>query len=113
MILKNVEKILHQPVPSKGSIWFVNDVSVTMDDDISYIFDLVTQVPVKSSPNQQYYHMTKSINEKARLTFQDSKYKDESVYSLICNGQVMHGYCKDIDTMDKFILVLGNQLPNY
>lgn len=112
MILKNPEKILHQPVPSKGSIWFVNDVSVTMDDDISYIFDLVTQVPVKSSPNQQYYHMTKAINEKATLRLFKSGYQID-VYELICNGQALRGYCKDIDTMDKFISVLGNQLPNY
>jgi hypothetical protein len=49
MILKNPEKLLKTIIPSTtGDLWFVKDVNVLMDEDITYEFKLVTQVPVKS-----------------------------------------------------------------
>lgn len=116
MILKNPEKILHQPIFTKdGDLWFVKDVNVTMDDDVTYEFKLVTQQPVKSSPNQQYYHMTRTVEHKATLRLHKmvDKYikNGYSVYELVSNGMVQHGYVKDIDTMDKFISVLADRLP--
>jgi hypothetical protein len=108
MILKNVDKILHQPIITKdGNLWFAKDVIVTMDDDVAYEFKLVTQVPVRSSPTQQYYHMTKTLDYTATLRLFGT------TYELFCGGQVWRGYCTDIDTIDKFILLLADMLPNY
>ena len=112
MTLKNVDKILHQPIFTKdGDLWFVKDVNVTMDDDVTYEFKLVTQVPVKSSPNQQYYHMTKTLEETAVLRLHKTDYGKNGVYQLVCGSKVWQGYCVDIDTMDKFISVLADMLP--
>ena len=111
MILKNVDKILHQPIFTKdGELWFVKDVNVTMDDDVTYEFKLVTQVPVKSSPNQQYYHMTRTMDETAKLVL-ITDYTKNNIYELLCGGAMWRGYCEDIDTMDKFISVLADRLP--
>jgi hypothetical protein len=114
MILKNPEKILHQPIFTKdGELWFVKDVNVLMDGDITYEFRLVTQVPVKSSPNQQYYHMTRTMDETAKLTLIKTDYAKNNIYELLCGGAMWRGYCEDIDTMDKFISVLADKLPKY
>jgi hypothetical protein len=111
MILKNPEKLLKTIIPSTtGDLWFVKDVNVLMDEDITYEFKLVTQVPVKSSPNQQYYSMTRARIEEAKLNFY--RVQHENTYELFCYGQVQRGYCTDIDTMDKFIDVLRYMLPN-
>ena len=111
MILKNVDKILHQPIFTKdGDLWFVKDVNVTMDDDVTYEFKLVTQVPVKSSPNQQYYHMTRTMDETVKLVL-ITDYTKNNIYELLCGGAMWRGYCEDIDTMDKFISVLADRLP--
>lgn len=111
MTLKNVDKILHQPIFTKdGELWFVKDVNVTMDDDVTYEFKLVTQVPVKSSPNQQYYHMTRTMDETVKLVL-ITDYTKNNIYELLCGGAMWRGYCEDIDTMDKFISVLGDRLP--
>ena len=113
MILKNVDKILHQPIFTKdGELWFVKDVNVTMDDDVTYEFKLVTQVPVKSSPNQQYYHMTRTMDETVKLVL-ITDYTKNNIYELLCGGAMWRGYCEDIDTMDKFISVLADRLPKY
>ena len=111
MILKNVDKILHQPIFTKdGELWFVKDVNVTMDEDVTYEFKLVTQVPVKSSPNQQYYHMTRTMDETVKLVL-ITDYTKNNIYELLCGGAMWRGYCEDIDTMDKFISVLADRLP--
>lgn len=111
MIIKNVDKILHQPIFTKdGELWFVKDVNVTMDDDVTYEFKLVTQVPVKSSPNQQYYHMTRTMDETVKLVL-ITDYTKNNIYELLCGGAMWRGYCEDIDTMDKFISVLADKLP--
>ena len=111
MTLKNVDKILHQPIFTKdGELWFVKDVNVTMDDDVTYEFKLVTQIPVKSSPNQQYYHMTRTMDETVKLVL-ITDYTKNNIYELLCGGAMWRGYCEDIDTMDKFISVLADRLP--
>jgi hypothetical protein len=113
MILKNVDKILNQPIFTKdGDLWFVKDVNVLMDGDITYEFKLVTQVPVKSSPNQQYYHYTKTMDETVKLVL-ITNYTKNNIYELLCGGAMWRGYCEDIDTMDKFISVLADKLPKY
>ena len=113
MILKNVDKILHQPIFTKdGDLWFVKDVNVTMDDDVTYEFKLVTQIPVKSSPNQQYYHMTRTMDETVKLVL-ITDYTKNNIYELLCGGAMWRGYCEDIDTMDKFISVLADRLPKH
>jgi hypothetical protein len=113
MIIKNPEKILQQPIFTKdGDLWFVKDVNVLMDGDITYEFKLVTQVPVKSSPNQQYYHMTRTMDETAKLVL-ITNYTKNNIYELLCGGAMWRGYCEDIDTMDKFISVLADKLPKY
>jgi len=114
MIIKNPDKILQQPIFTKaGDLWFVKDVSVKMDVGIDYEFKLVTQVPVKSSPNQQYYHMTRAIEETVVLTLIKTDYAKNNIYELLCGGATWSGYCEDIDTMDKFISVLADKLPKY
>ena len=111
MIIKNFDKILHQPIFTKdGELWFVKDVNVLMSGDITYEFKLVTQVPVKSSPNQQYYHMTRTMDETAKLVL-ITDYTKNNIYELLCGGAMWRGYCEDIDTMDKFISVLADRLP--
>ena len=111
MILKNPEKILQEPIFTKdGDLWFVKDVNVTMDDDVTYEFKLVTQIPVKSSPNQQYYHMTRTMDETVKLVL-ITDYTKNNIYELLCGGAMWRGYCEDIDTMDKFISVLADRLP--
>jgi hypothetical protein len=45
-----------------------------------------------------------------RLT--ETDYDKNNVYSVSTDEKVWRGYCKDIDTMDKFILVLADLLPN-
>ena len=113
MIIKNPEKILQQPIFTQdGDLWFVKDVNVLMDGDITYEFKLVTQVPVKSSPNQQYYHMTRTMDETAKLVL-ITNYTKNNIYELLCGGAMWRGYCEDIDTMDKFISVLADRLPKY
>lgn len=114
MILKNPEKILNQVIITKdGDLWFVKDVNVKMDVGIDYEFKLVTEAPVKSSPNQQYYHMTRGIEETAVLRLHKTDYGKNGVYQLVCGGTQWNGYCSDIDTMNKFISVLADKLPNY
>jgi hypothetical protein len=108
MIIKNPEKLLKQFIPNNGDIWFVRDLSVTMDDNgISYIYKMSTEIPVKSSPHQQYYHMTRAVEQEVILRLLDS------TFELYCNGQAVYGYCKDIDTIDKFIKKVEDILPNY
>ena len=109
MILKNPDKLLKELIPTyDGNIWSVTDVSVTMDENgTEYIFKLCTQVPVKSSPNQQYYHYTRVMEETAKLKFY------ENTYELYCGGQTYSGYSCDIDTINKFISRLADMLPKY
>ena len=41
MIIKNFDKILHQPIFTKdGDLWFVKDVNVLMSGDITYVFQI-------------------------------------------------------------------------
>jgi hypothetical protein len=63
MIIQNPDKLLRQWIPAAtGDIWFVDDVSVTTDSHgTAYIFRCITELPVKTSPNQQYYQDRKSV----------------------------------------------------
>jgi len=109
MIIKNADKLLKQFIPTPdGDIWYVTDLSVKMDEDgTTYTYKMDTQVPVKSSPNQQYYHMTRRMEQEVRLRF------DGSMYELYCSGQTWRGHCADIDTMNKFISKVADMLPKY
>jgi hypothetical protein len=109
MILKNPDKLLKQWIPAEtGDIWFVDDVTVTMNEQgIAYVFRCITELPVKTSPNQQYYHSTRRIHKEVTLRF-----NDRNTYSLLTDEQMWHGFCGDIDTMDKFISVVAEVLPN-
>ncbi len=93
MILANPDKILKTLIPSATGnlIWCATNVNVTMDDEITYTFEFVAQAPVKSSPNQQYYSMTRSKNVEAKLNFY--RVQHENTYELFCYGQVQRGYC--------------------
>jgi hypothetical protein len=114
MRLENAGKMLNQVIPTTdGNIWFVRDVSITMDDDVTYMFDLVTDVPVKSSPYQQYYHMTKLREERIKLRLHKTNSGADSIYELFCSGTIWHGYVNDINTMNKFISLLADKLPNH
>ncbi len=108
MILKNPDKILKQWIPAtNGDIWFVDDVTVTMNEQgVSYIFRFITELPVKNSPNQQYYHSTRRIHKEVTLRF-----NDRNTYSLLTDEKIWHGFCGDIDTMNKFITVVADVLP--
>jgi hypothetical protein len=109
MIIKNPDKLLKQWIPTQdGDIWYVTDLSVTMDENgTTYLYKLTTDVPVKSSPHQQYYHMTRTMQQEVQLRF------DGSMYDLYCSGQIWHGYYEDIDTMNKFISKVADMLPKY
>ena len=106
MIIKNPEKLLKQWIPTNEDLWYVTDLSVTMEDSgTAYIYKMFTEVPVKSSPNQQYYHMTRAFEKEVTLRITGI------VYELYCDGCALHGYCKDINSMDKFIKQIENILP--
>ena len=108
MIIKNPEKLLKQWIPSNEDLWYVTDLSVTMDDSgTAYIYKMFSDVPVKSSPNQQYYHMTRRLEREVTLRITGP------IYELYCDGCALHGYCKDIDSMDKFISQISNILRKY
>ncbi len=108
MIIKNPEKLLKQWIPTNEDLWYVTDLSVTMDDSgTAYIYKMFTEVPVKSSPNQQYFHMTRRIQQEVTLRITGP------IYELYCDGCALHGYCKDIDSMDKFINQISNILRKY
>ena len=110
MIIKNADKLLKQWIPAAtGDIWFVDDVSITMDSDngIVYVFRCITELPVKNSPNQQYYHSTRRIHKEVKLRF-----NDRNTYSLTTDEETWRGFCGDIDTMDKFISVVADVLPH-
>ena len=113
MRIENPEKLLTTPVFGRdGQLWIVTECTklALSTNGPTYEFKLVTDVPVKSSPNQVYYSMTKAITETVELTLYKSGYKN-NVFELVCNGMVEHGYIKDIDTMDKFIYRLKEMLP--
>jgi hypothetical protein len=107
MTLKNPEKLLNQWIPTPdGDLWYVMDLSITMDENgITYLYKLTTDAPVKSSPHQQYYNMTRTIEREVQLRF------DGTMYDLYCSGQTWRGYCGDIDTMNKFISKVADMLP--
>jgi hypothetical protein len=109
MIIKNPDKLLKEFIPTiNGDLWYVNDLSVTMDEDgTTYTYKMSTDIPVKSSPNQQYYNMTRRMEQEVKLRF------DGSMYDLYCSGQIWRGHCSDIDTMDKFIKKVADMLPKY
>jgi hypothetical protein len=108
MIIKNPEKLLKQWIPTNEDLWYVTDLSVTMDDSgTAYIYKMSTDIPVKSSPNQQYYHMTRRVEQEVTLRITGP------IYELYFDGCVLHGYCKDIDSMDKFINQISNILRKY
>ncbi len=106
MIIKNPDKLLKQWINANDDLWYVTDLNLTMyEDSIAYIYKMRTEAPVKSSPNQQYYHMTRTIEKEVTLRITGL------VYELYCDGLALHGYCKDIDSMDKFINQIENILP--
>ena len=112
MYIENPEKLLSTPIlGTDGQLWIVCEctrLAVGTDAPI-YEFKLVTDAPVKSSPNQVYYSMTKARRETVELTLYNVGH--ESVYELVCNGMVEHGYVKDIDSADKFVYRLKEMLP--
>jgi len=107
MIIKNPDKLLNQWIPtSDGDLWYVTDLNLTMyEDSVSYTYKMRTEAPVKSSPNQQYYHMTRTIEKEVTLRL------NQHTYQLSTPETVWQGYNKDIDTIDKFIKQLENVLP--
>jgi hypothetical protein len=109
MILKNPDKLLKQWIPgTNGDIWFVADVNVTMNEQgMAYVFRCITEWPTKTSPNQQYYHSTRRIHKEVTLRF-----NDRNTYSLTIDEETWHGFCGDIDTIDKFISVVAEVLPH-
>jgi|688.fasta_scaffold572729_2 hypothetical protein len=111
MILKNPDKLLRQWIAAEtGDIWFVDDVTVTMNEQgTAYIFRCITELPVKSSPNQQYYHQSRRVHTEVTLILNDN-----NTYSLLTDGMIKRwdGFCWDIDTMDKFISVVAEVLPH-
>ena len=109
MIIKNPEKLLKELIlTTDGDLWYVEDLSVTMDaDGMAYIYKMSTAIPVKSSPNQQYYNMTRRMEQEVKLKL------DGSMYDLYCRGRICRGHCADIDTMNKFISKVADILPKY
>jgi hypothetical protein len=107
MIIKNPDKLLKQFIPTNNDLWYVTELNLTMyEDSVAYTYKISTDVPVKSSPNQQYYHMTRRLDKEVTLRITGH------VYELYCDGCALHGYCKDIDSLDKFIKRIADILPN-
>ena len=113
MYIENPEKLLTTPIfGSDGQLWIVAECTRLTNAESrghTYEFKLVTDVPVKSSPNQMYYSMTKARSEKVELTMY--KVDSEGIFEMVCNGMIEHGYTKDIDTIAKFTYRLNQMLP--
>ena len=112
MYIENPEALLKRPIIGRdGQMWIPCECSRLAEASgaPTYEFKLITDVPVKSSPNQVYYSMTKARRETVELTLYNVGH--ESVYELVCNGMVEHGYVKDIDSADKFVYRLKEMLP--
>ena len=113
MYIENPEKLLSTPIfGSDGQLWIVAECTRLTNAESrghTYEFKLVTDVPVKSSPNQVYYSMTKVRSEKVELTMY--KVDSEGIFEMVCNGMIEHGYTKDIDTIAKFTYRLNQMLP--
>lgn len=115
MYIENPEKLLSTPIfGSDGQLWIVAECNILSNAESrghTYEFKLVTDVPVKSSPNQVYYSMTKVRSETVELIMYPSSGWRGGVFQLVCNGVAEHGYTNDIDTMDKFVYRLNQMLP--
>ena len=112
MYIENPEVLLTKPIIGRdGQMWIVCECSRLAEASgaPTYEFLFITDVPVKSSPNQVYYSMTKARRETVELTLY--RVQHESVFELVCNGAVERGYVKDIDSLDKFINRLKEMLP--
>jgi hypothetical protein len=112
MYIENPEKLLSNPIFGRdGQLWIVCECTrlAVGTDGPTYEFKLITDVPVKSSPNQHYYTMTTARRETVELTMY--KAGSEGIFEMVCNGMVERGYTKDIDTMDKFVYRLKEMLP--
>ena len=113
MYIENPEKLLTTPIfGSDGQLWIVAECTRLTNAESrghTYEFKLVTDVPVKSSPNQMYYSMTKARSEKVELTMY--KVDSEGIFEMVCNGMIEHGYTNDIDTIAKFTYRLNQMLP--
>ena len=113
MYIENPEKLLSTPIfGSDGQLWIVAECTRLSNAESrghTYEFKLVTDVPVKSSPNQMYYSMTKARSEKVELTMY--KVDSEGIFEMVCNGMIEHGYTKDINTIAKFTYRLNQMLP--
>ena len=112
MYIENPEALLKGPIIGRDTqMWVVAECSKLADVDTGpyYEFTFITQVPVKSSPNQQYYHYTKQKLEKAQLSFM--RHQHENIFELRCNGQSQYGPIRDINTADKFIIKIIDMLP--
>ena len=113
MYIENPEKLLTTPIfGSDGQLWIVAECTRLTNAESrghTYEFKLVTDVPVKSSPNQMYYSMTKARSEKVELTMY--KVDSEGIFEMVCNGMIEHGYTKDINTIAKFTYRLNQMLP--
>ena len=108
MYIENPEALLKGPIIGRDTqMWIVTECNRYADVDRGpyYEFVFVTDVPVKSSPHQQYYHMTKLKTEKAELRL----FKKQ--FELRCNGEVRYGPISAIDTVDKFKIILIDMLP--
>ena len=109
MNIKNPETLSKELIVGiNGQMWIVNECNKLADAERNlpaYEFECITDVPVKSSPNQQYYHMTKTLRARAELTLYDKSFE------LLCNGEIKYGPIVAIDTKDKFISVLTEMLP--
>lgn len=113
MHIENPEALLKRPIIGRdGQMWIVTECNryADVENGPYYEFTFVTDEPVKSSPNQQYYHMTKLKTEKAELRL--FKYQtDGHLFELRCNGQSQYGPIGDINTKDKFIIKIVDMLP--
>ena len=113
MHIENPEALLKRPIIGRdGQMWIVNECDLLLDverNGPTYQFHFITDVPVKSSPNQTYYHMTKALTAKAELTL--FRHQHENIFELKCNGEVRYGPISAIDTVDKFKIILIDMLP--
>lgn len=108
MYIKNPEILLKELIVGiNGQVWLVNECSTLSNAEPlpTYEFCFMTDIPVKSSQFQTYYHMTKTLKAKAELTLYDKSFE------LLCNGEIKYGPIVAIDTKDKFISVLIEMLP--
>ena len=104
LVIKNSNKLMGNEING----WLCYSVTTTadMDNIVEYEFQFMKSTPVKSSPYQQFYHMSKDSYYKIKvriLTNEITEFNNE--------GCVEYMPTYSFKTLNGFVELLENRLP--